>query len=254
LPQFFFFIIGCFETLPQLVLINHFNTMRTVFSFILFASFPFTMFGQSNLQTELVRELDSMLRMDRKYRTLLILQRGGKRDSLSRHFNVKQEDLENYLWKLQKEVDNSNLNRVEAIIQEYGYPGMSMVGAPTNEAVFYIIQHSPKIEQYLPLIKKAAEEFELSFSLYAMMLDRSLVQKDQEQLYGTQAVGIEIPNPKTGKRELTMIIWPIKDAANVNKRRADAGFDDTVEEYALQLIGREYKIYTLEEVLRYQQL
>lgn len=238
----------------MLVKASLYTLIRTFFTFTSVIFLTSVAFTQSKLNDSLVHELDSMIQMDQKYRQLLILERNGKGDSLAKLFQVNQEDVVAHLWKLQKEVDSSNLSRIEDIIKVHGYPGMSLVGAPTNEAAFFIIQHSAKIELYLPVIKKVADEFELSFSLYAMMLDRSLVQKDQEQIYGTQGVGVEIPNPETGKRELTMIIWPVKDAANVNKRRSEAGFQQTIEEYALTLLRTEYKLYTLEEVLRFQSI
>ncbi|NCU05613.1 MAG: hypothetical protein GXC73_16710 [Chitinophagaceae bacterium] len=242
------------NTFIRIIKTLQYTVMRILFTFFFVMFLAVVAFTQSKLNVSLAHELDSMVQMDQKYRQLLMLERDGKSDSLAKLFHVKQEDIVAHLWKLQKEVDSSNLSRLEDIIKEHGYPGMSLVGAPTNEAAFFIIQHSPKIDLYLPVIKKAAEEFELSFSLYAMMLDRSLVQKDEEQVYGTQGIGVEIPNPATGKRELTMIIWPIKDAANVNMRRREAGFDLTIEEYALQLLRTEYKPYTLEEVLWFQKL
>ncbi len=60
-----------------------------------------------------------------------------------------------------------------------------MVDTPANEAAWYIIQHSNKIHQYIDLIKKAADEHELPFHLYAMMLDRDLMDLGKEQMYGT---------------------------------------------------------------------
>ena len=44
------------------------------------------------------------------------------------------------------------------------------------------------------------------------------------------------------------IVWPIKDVKNVNKRRKQAGFENTVEENAKRL-GAEYRpSFTVEEV------
>ena len=95
---------------------------------------------------------------------------------------------------------------------------------PTNEAAFYIIQHSKMIDNYLPLLKEAAEKKELRFQLYAMMLDRSLMFQNKEQVYGTQGTGFDVKNPKTGQWERLFIIWPIQDPATVNQRRKEAGF------------------------------
>lgn len=96
--------------------------------------------------------------------------------------------------------DSSDLRRIVQILRQYGYPGKSLVGTPTNEAAFYVIQHAPlaTIDQYLPQIKQAAEKGELPFRLYAMMLDRQLMYKGHEQVYGTQGRGYMVENPTTG--------------------------------------------------------
>lgn len=61
--------------------------------------------------------------------------------------------------------------------------GKSLVGTPTIEAAFYVIQHSPKISQYFPLIERAGKRNELSFTLFAKMHDRLLVNQKKEQKY-----------------------------------------------------------------------
>jgi hypothetical protein len=142
--------------------------------------------------------------------------------------------------------DSSNMLRIVKIIQQYGYPGKSLVGVPTNETAFYVIQHSRLIKQYLPLVKQAADKGELPFRLYAMMLDRQLMFEGKEQLYGTQASGYAAKDPTTGKEQQKFFIWPIKDAAGVNQRRRQAGFEQTVEENAKRL-GTTYRVLTLEQ-------
>ncbi|HEU4632364.1 MAG TPA: hypothetical protein VFS22_00175, partial [Flavisolibacter sp.] len=80
-------------------------------------------------------------------------------------------------------------------------------------------------------------------------LDRSLMFQDKYQIYGTQGTGFDVKNPTTGKWERLSLIWPIKEPATVNKRRKAAGFKQTVEESAKD-IGIEYRVYSLEEVLK----
>ncbi|WP_337042675.1 DUF6624 domain-containing protein [Emticicia sp. 17c] len=214
---------------------------------LLLITFFSVTFAHAQLNISLKRELDSMYVLDQKYRKLLSLIRTPKADSLAEAYQVKKEALTDYLWKLQEEVDSSNLVRVEKIIAQYGYPGRSIVGTPTNSAVFYVIQHSKVIDTYLPLVKNAAETDEIQFVLYAMMLDRSLMYNQKEQIYGTQGSGFPVINPQTGKKEFKMIIWPIKDPETVNERRKNAGFADTVEENAKRM-RIDYKVYTLEDV------
>ncbi|HEX2534984.1 MAG TPA: DUF6624 domain-containing protein [Chitinophagaceae bacterium] len=217
---------------------------RGLFTFILALGSLATTAQQS---PALKRELDSILVTDQQYRALMGPDMAVKADSLARVFGVSKEDLPMHLWKLQSRSDSLNIIRIEAIIKEYGYPGKSLVGTPTNEAVFYVLQHSEVIDRYLPVVKEAAEKGELPFHLYAMMLDRSLMYAGKEQVYGTQGSGFTWTNPETGKQEMKMIIWPIQDPAGVNARRKEAGFTLTVEENAKRL-GIPYQVFTLEEV------
>lgn len=54
--------------------------------------------------------------------------------------------------------DSLNLIKVEEIIKQYGYPGKSLVGEPTNIAAWYVIQHSSKIGDYLLMIEQEAKK------------------------------------------------------------------------------------------------
>jgi hypothetical protein len=200
-------------------------------------------FGQINYS--LKKQLDSILIKDQKIRDLLsseILQ--TKADSIAQVYGVDTKNLVPHLIKLIPKVDSANLCAVEKIIDKYGYPGLSLVGEETNEAAFYVIQHSNKIATYLPLIKKAAEEKEIKYTLYAMMFDRALMYNNQEQIYGKQIKGYTIFNTATKKEEYKKIVWPIKNASAVNELRKKVGFTKTVEEYA-QSMGVAYKVTTL---------
>lgn len=204
--------------------------------------------AQQKLNLVLKNELDSIYVLDQKYRHLLSLKNNSiKADSIAAVYQVAKADLDSYLWSKQEKIDASNLVRVEEIIKQYGYPGKTLVGTPANEAVYYVLQHSPKINTYFPLIEQAAKKGELSFQRYATMHDRLLMQAEEEQLYGTQVYGLKHMNPQTKKEEWIMFVWPIKNPEMVNKKRQQAGFEQTVEEYA-KTFGVDYKIMTLAEV------
>jgi hypothetical protein len=222
--------------------------MRQVIFGLISLSFSSIIYGQTEINSKLKKELDSIYGVDQKYRELLfsdILK--TKADSVAASYSIATTDLSTYLMSNMMKADSSNLARTEQILNQYGYPGKSLVGIPTNEAAFYVIQHSEKIDQYLPIVKKAADQKELPFKLYAMMLDRSMMNEGKEQIYGTQATGFEVFNPQTGKKEFKMIIWPIQNAPTVNERRKKAGFDQTVEENAKRL-GTNYEALTLKQV------
>jgi len=210
--------------------------------------------GQTKLNRRLKRELDSIEVVDQQYRLLLM---GGpamrpRLDSVARAAGVPADQVGNYLGQRMTATDSVNIKRIVQIIKQYGYPGKTLVGSPTNEVALLVIQHSSRIPQYLPLIKRMADQKEVSFATYARMLDRHLMQQGKMQLYGTQGRGYNVPNPTTGKSEQVSFIWPIEDAAHVNERRKKAGFDSTVEANA-QRLGIEYKPLTMAEVQRIEQ-
>jgi hypothetical protein len=200
--------------------------------------------AQQKFNPVLKKQLDSVLALDQKYREILTyLMDPNKKDSVLKTLSVKPEAATGYYWKLQTQADSTNLLFIENVFAKYGYPGKTLVGEPTNEAAWSVVQHSPKINKYLPAIKIAAENKELPFRLYAMMLDRQLMYEGKEQVYGSQATSKVL---RSGKN-IGYYVWPIKDAANVNERRKQAGFDQTVEENAKRL-GFDYKMVKIEEV------
>ena len=204
---------------------------------------------RSGFNAGLKRELDSIYVVDQRWRSLLFAPRSRQRpDSLAAALGVAKDALGSYLARRMQQTDSANQVRLRAIIARYGYPGKALVGEPTNEAAWYVIQHSDDIGRYLPLIKTAANKGELPYYLYAQMLDRQLMRDGKEQRYGTQGMGYSITNPTTGRREpQPPFIWPIRDAAGVNARRKQAGFPTTVEQNAANL-GIPYRVLTMKDV------
>ena len=200
-------------------------------------------FGQHKINTVLKKQLDSVMILDQKYRdTLSMFMIPGQGDSLAKKLSLKPWQAMNRYSALQGQLDSLNVIFIEGVFHQYGYPGKTLVDTPANESAWYIIQHSKKIHQYMPLMKKAADEGELPFRLYAMMLDRDLMYQGKEQVYGSQ---VNCNDLKSGKHEC--FVWPIKDAATVNERRKKAGFDQTVEQNA-QRLGVTYRVVKMDEV------
>jgi hypothetical protein len=228
--------------------------MRKFFFSFLILSVTANSFAQKKVNFSLKHELDSLFKRDQEFRNLIssdLIQ--TKTDSLAVVYKVPKDGLIQYIINIIPTIDSTNLIRVEEIIKQYGYPGKSLVGTETNEAAFFIIQHSKSIDKFLPVVKKAVDKNELSYKLYAMMQDRSLMYNGKEQIYGTQGKGIQYINSETGKKEFMMIIWPVQDPANVNSRRKKAGFKTTIEEYSKQELGIDYKVFTLNEVKTLEQ-
>ncbi|WP_394760377.1 DUF6624 domain-containing protein [Flavobacterium sp.] len=202
--------------------------------------------SQIKINEGLKRELDDILQSDqilREYSNSEITE--IRKDEILKITGYSKEELSKNIWKLVNKQDSINLIRVENIISKYGYPGKSLVGEPTNKAVWYVIQHSEKIPKYFSLIQKAWKQKQIPFTLVAMMQDRMLMYKGEEQIYGTQGAGRHILN-KDNEEVFFNFIWPIKNTKKVNKLREKAGFENTVEENAKNM-GMEYTIFTLED-------
>ncbi len=216
--------------------------MKTLIT-LFFLATSFVADGQTKLNTTLKRQLDSVYVLDQKYRKAMTeISNPAKRDSIAKSLSIPSEQLMGYFNSRQQPLDSVNLVFIEKILNQYGYPGKSLVGNPTNEAAWNVIQHSPKIAQYLSVIEKAAKSDELPFNLYAIMLDRELMKQGKEQVYGSQIMGKKMKNG-----QFEMFVWPIKDAETVNQRRKEAGFELTVEENAKRL-NTKYRIVKMDEV------
>jgi hypothetical protein len=214
------------ERSVSLILAAYFVSMKHFLSIILLSLSILPAVAQTNLR--LKHALDSLYEVDQRYRAMLFDPRINRNpDSLATALGVSKADLNEAIKMRMLRADATNMVRVQALVAQYGYPGRSVVGIPTNEAVWNVIQHNPKmIPQYLPLLKSAAEKQELPFYRYAMMLDPSLMSQGKEQLYGTQVMGY------TGQ---TPFVWPIQNPGQVNQRRKQAGFTTTVEKNAALL-------------------
>jgi len=221
--------------------------MKEVFLSVL-ALISISCYAQQPLNLELKKQLDSILQTDQGIREFLDPQVTDERkDTIAQFLNYPRALLDKSKWKIMQKIDSINIEKVEHIIEKYGYPGKTLVGEPENTAVFYVVQHSDKISKYYKIIENAGKNKELPFRYVAMMLDRKLTSEGKEQIYGTQVYMQMVNNPKTGKKEPFEYVMPIKDAKNVNKRRKKAGFDSTVEENA-QRLGVIYKAYTQRQI------
>ncbi len=189
--------------------------------------------AQPKLNFNLKQELDSIALLDQKYRRLMHINDAKERAIEGEKMGLEPVDYKGDLWQRQLALDTSNLTRIRYILDTKGYPGKSLVGEPTNTAAWYVIQHNPEyIEYYLPLMREAGKNNELPYRLVAMMEDRYLMNKGEMQLYGTQGMTYG---------DTPSFIWPIKDPSTVNEKRKNVGFTQSIEAYALDLFGDNFK-------------
>jgi len=129
-------------------------------------------------------------------------------------------------------IDSCNQVQVIAIIERYGWLGMSRIGEH-NRVLFAVIQHADSAiqEKYFPLLQQSVAEGESRASDMALMQDRILMRRGKKQIYGSQVVF-----DKSGNQ----VFYPIEDEKNVNIRRKQVGLEP-LETYA-KYFGIEYKL------------
>ena len=196
------------------------------------------------LDFELKNRLDSIAVLDQRYRVLMQANSPEELEKLGLEMGLSEEEYTGDHWAMQRVIDSSNMAFVENYFITKGYPGKSVVGEESSLAAWYVLQHNPdKIPAYLPLIKKAAAAGEISMRSAAMMEDRYLMNEGKPQIYGTQGMTYN----DTGS-----FIWPIEDPKTVNQRRAEVGYDQTIEEYGKLLFGEdfEYAVLSIDDVKR----
>lgn len=127
------------------------------------------------------------------------------------------------LVKRIQSVDKANTAWLKRVVQQYGWPGESLVGKDGASAAWLLVQHAdldPDFQkQCLKLMGKAVQAGEASGQDYAYLTDRVRTKEGQPQVYGTQlkfADGKYVP-------------LPIEDEANVDKRRAAVGLPPLAE-------------------------
>lgn len=123
-----------------------------------------------------------------------------------------------------EEVHKRNAARLMEIIDEHGFPYISIVGEDAEEAAWIIIQHDigePDFQRKgLILIREAISKGEAPAWQEAYLDDRIRTFEGRPQFYGTQFDWNE---------NGLMSPLPIEDEENVDKRRASVGLPTLAE-------------------------
>jgi hypothetical protein len=126
-------------------------------------------------------------------------------------------------------VHKDNAARLAAIIEQYGWPGKSLVGEDGAWAAWLIAQHAisnpPFVRHCLSLLKQAASNNEVIPWHAAMLEDRVRMYEGKPQIYGTQ-----FQPSKCGE----LNPYPIENPESVNERRLAVGLN-TLEERTAEL-------------------
>ena len=123
------------------------------------------------------------------------------------------------------EIDARHTTRLQAIVEQHGWPGSDLVGLDGAEGAFLVLQHASHAVQkeLFPLVEAAYGAGTVSGQSYALLLDRIRVGDGRPQVYGSQA------RPFAEWIDGEPALEPIEDEANVDERRAEVGLPPLAE-------------------------
>ena len=196
--------------------------MKSLFVFLACLMISTAAFCQSKIDSLLRKKIISMFREDQKWRIESDNVQNGK----------KSEYEEATINRNMGKTDSLNMIQAKIIINKYGFPGNSLVGADGSNGFWAIVQHSdddPMFQQkVLKLMRKEVKLKNASGENFALLQDRVLINQGHKQLYGTQL-----------RRDLkTHQVKPLptRDSLNVDSRRKAVGLPP-LKEY-LKLFNR----------------
>jgi hypothetical protein len=138
------------------------------------------------------------------------------------------------------QADEANRAKLKQIIEQHGFPTISMVGDEAATAAFLIVQHAdrdPKWqEQMLPVLEQLAAKGEVAKSSVAYLTDRVLRAQNKPQLYGTQFY--QEPGAGGQPQDVPPVV---EDPKNLDKRRLKMGLGPWAryDEQIAQMQGRD---------------
>lgn len=136
--------------------------------------------------------------------------------------------------KTKNELNAQNLEEMNSLLAQYGWPKYSDVGDLAADALLLVINHHEREEfrmQYLDQVKEACLAGEGSCMEYAKIHDRILVNTDRPQTYGMQF--------KFNRGVLEP--FPIENPETVDRRRKSIGLEPLAV-YLKRKINYDWKV------------
>lgn len=134
------------------------------------------------------------------------------------------------------EADAQNTMWLDQVIEQHGWPAISLVGEDGAQAAWLMAQHSPSIvfqKKCLALLEKAVQEKEATIINFAYLTDRIRTIEGKLQIYGTQG----------RDNEAGMIVpLPIEDEEHVDERRKAIGLEPIADYF--KSMNESYKTNT----------
>lgn len=186
------------------------NKAYVVFIFVIFHIYTLSIFA-----------IDENLKNFNENLQKEFLEMGEKEQELRQQWlDAKDSKEEEELKQKVIEIDDLHLIRLKEVVEEYGWPGHSLVGPQGSHAFWLLVQHTPDElfqSKCLELLEQAVSDQNASPIDLAYLKDRVYMYSGKKQIYGTQLNG-----------DLTF--YPIEDEEHVNERRSAIGLP-SIEEY-----------------------
>ncbi|MYT78767.1 hypothetical protein YW3DRAFT_04966 [Streptomyces sp. MnatMP-M77] len=122
-------------------------------------------------------------------------------------------------------------DRLNEIMEEYGWPTADLVGEEAARAAWLVAQHADRQldvqRRALQLMRQAVSAGSAGPRELAFLHDRTLANEGGKQIYGTQIAGVKDGAP---------VPWPCEDPERVDELRADVGiepFDAYVAQFSV---------------------
>ncbi len=124
------------------------------------------------------------------------------------------------LRRLQIMINEKNLNELESLLSQKGWPKRSEVGPEATGAAFFVLQHSNAEAQqkYISMFEKCCKENEADCQQYALMFDRMRMNQGKPQRFGTHSY----LDPGKGR---TDELYPLEDETKVDDWRKEIGLE-----------------------------
>jgi hypothetical protein len=117
-----------------------------------------------------------------------------------------------------RRVTTANADRLARIMDEHGWPGVSLVGAEAARRAWLIATHADRQldvqRRALALMEKAVAAADADAAQLATLRDRVLVNEGRPQIHGTQIAGVRGGAP---------VAWPCAQPHLVAALRAEVG-------------------------------
>ena len=145
--------------------------------------------------------------------------RMAKADQVARRAYVMQSVAQPLSEKLSR-IDKANRLRLKQIVEEFGWPRISLVGKRASHMAWLLVQHADSNvefqKQCLKLMEGAMRVGDIARSDLAYLTDRVLKNTGRPQVYGTQFY-----RDTRGR----LVPWPIKDIGRLDELRRGAGLE-----------------------------